>query len=156
VSLRFSHLGICVSDLAAALAFYRDALGFEPAAELEVKGEPSETLLQLRDLALRAVYLRRDGVTIELLHYDSPGHVGDGAPRAMNGLGLTHLSLRVDDLDALVGDLAARGTPILRQTRIDNPQLGARAIFVTDPDGTLIELVEASDARADDASGRSN
>ena len=29
-------------------------------------------------------------------------------------------------------------------TRIDNPQLRAKAIFVTDPDGTLIELVETS------------
>jgi len=150
--VRFSHLGICVSDLDAALSFYRDALGFETSGELEVKGEPSETLLRLRDVALRAVYLRRDGVTIELLHYASPGHVGDGAPRAMNALGLTHLSLRVDDLDAQVAQLAERGVPILRDTRIDNPALGARAIFVTDPDGTLVELVEARDrGRADPA-----
>lgn len=142
VSLAFSHLGVCVSDLDAALAFYRDALGFEPAHELEVKGEPSDTLLRLRDVALRAVYLRRDGVTLELLHYTSPGAVGDGAPRAMNARGLTHLSLRVEGLDALVADLEGRGFPVLRDTAIENPELGARAVFVTDPDGTLVELVE--------------
>jgi catechol 2,3-dioxygenase-like lactoylglutathione lyase family enzyme len=142
MSLRFSHLGICVSDLEAALRFYRDALGFEVARELRVKGEPSDTLLRLRDVELRAVYLRRDGVTIELLQYASPGHVGDGAPRAMNALGLTHLSLRVDDLAGLEADLSARGFAVLRDTRIDNPALRARAVFVTDPDGTLIELVE--------------
>jgi catechol 2,3-dioxygenase-like lactoylglutathione lyase family enzyme len=144
MSLRVSHLGVCVSDLEAALRFYRDALGFEVASELTVKGEPSETLLRLSDVELRAVYLRRDGVTLELLHYASPGHTGDGTPRAMNALGLTHLSLRVDDLAALEADLAARGFQVLRDTRIDEPSLRARAVFVTDPDGTLIELVETA------------
>lgn len=142
MSVRVSHLGICVSDLDASLAFYRDALGFEVTSELEVKGEPAETLLRLRDVALRAVYLRRDGLTIELLHYASPGHTGDGTPRAMNALGLTHLSLRVDHLDVTARDLTARGFRVLEDTAVDNPALHARAIFATDPDGTLIELVE--------------
>ena len=141
-SLRFSHLGICVSDLDASIAFYRDALGFEPAGDLDVKGEPGATLLRLPDVELRAVYLRRDGVTIELLYYASPGHEGDGAPRRMNALGLTHLSLRVDDLEGMLADLDARGVNVLRDTYIDNPSLSARAVFLIDPDGTLIELVE--------------
>lgn len=117
-----------------------------------MKGEPSATLLRLRDVVLRAVYLRRDGVTIELLHFASPGPLGDGEPRPMNALGLTHLSLRVDDLDARIEGLAARGVRVLGDTRIENPALGARAAFVTDPDGTLIELVEA---RGSDGAGGS-
>jgi catechol 2,3-dioxygenase-like lactoylglutathione lyase family enzyme len=140
--LRVSHLGICVSDLERSLAFYRDALGFAVESELKVDGEPSETLLQLRPVRLRAVYLVRDGVRIELLHYESPGHAGDGSPRAMNQLGLTHLSFRVEDLAAAAARLEAHGARVLRDTRIDNPQLRAKAVFATDPDGTLIELVE--------------
>ena len=140
--MRFSHLGICVSDLERSLAFYRDALGFEVESELHVDGEPSETLLRLQKVRLHAVYLVRDGMRIELLHYASPGSVGDGSPREMNRLGLTHLSLRVDDLEATVSRLDARGVRVLRDTRIDNPRLRAKAIFATDPDGTLIELVE--------------
>jgi catechol 2,3-dioxygenase-like lactoylglutathione lyase family enzyme len=140
--LRVSHLGICVSDLERSLCFYRDALGFELESELEVEGEPSETLLRLSPVKLRAVYLVRDGVRIELLHYAAPGSVGDGSPRAMNALGLTHLSLRVDEIDASVSKLAAHGARVLKATRIDNPRLRAKAVFLTDPDGTLIELVE--------------
>ncbi|HVH20747.1 MAG TPA: VOC family protein [Myxococcota bacterium] len=140
--MRVSHLGICVSDLERSLAFYRDALGFAVESELKVDGEPSETLLQLRPVRLRAVYLVRDGVRIELLHYESPGHAGDGSPRAMNQLGLTHLSFRVEDLAAAAARLEAHGARVLRDTRIDNPQLRAKAVFATDPDGTLIELVE--------------
>jgi catechol 2,3-dioxygenase-like lactoylglutathione lyase family enzyme len=89
------------------------------------------------------VYLERDGLRIELLHYAAPGHVGDGKPRAMNALGFTHLSMRVDGLDAAIAELAARGVTVLRDTRIEHPRLRARAVFVQDPDGTLIELVEA-------------
>ena len=48
-------------------------------------------------LMLDLVYLQRDGFRLELLGYAAPGPVGDGAPRAMNALGFTHLSFRVDD-----------------------------------------------------------
>ena len=140
--MRVSHLGICVSDLERSLAFYRDALGFAVESELVVEGEPSETLLRLSPVRLRAVYLVRDGLRIELLHYAAPGCVGDGSPRAMNALGLTHLSLRVDEIDASVAKLAAHGARVLRDTRIENASLRAKAVFLTDPDGTLIELVE--------------
>jgi catechol 2,3-dioxygenase-like lactoylglutathione lyase family enzyme len=140
--LRVSHLGICVSDLERSRAFYRDALGFAVESELEVEGEPSETLLRLAPVRLRAVYLVRDGLRIELLHYAAPGAVGDGSPRAMNALGLTHLSLRVDAIEESVARLAAHGARVLEDTRIDNAKLRAKAVFVTDPDGTLIELVE--------------
>lgn len=140
--MRLTHIGICVSDWERSLAFYTEALGFRHERDLEVKGEPNDTLLGLRDVELRALYLLRDGVCIELLHYASPGHVGNGAPRPMNALGLTHVSLQVEDLDAEVARLAAHGARVLADTRIENPDLGARAIFVTDPDGTRIELVE--------------
>lgn len=140
---RVTHLGICVSHLEASLAFYRDALGFEPVSELSASGPETSTLLALPDASLRAVYLRRDGLVIELLHYGSPGALGDGAPRAMNALGLTHLSLRVPDLDSAIAGLEARGVNVLHATRIHNRELGAKAVFVTDPDGTRIELVES-------------
>jgi catechol 2,3-dioxygenase-like lactoylglutathione lyase family enzyme len=80
-------------------------------------------------------------VRIELLHYASPGCEGDGSPRPMNRLGLTHLSLRVDDLDAAISRLEACGGRILRDTRIE-PQPGTRVVLATDPDGTLVELLE--------------
>lgn len=141
--LRLTHVGICVSDPERSLRFYRDLLGFALLSELSIAGEPSTTLLMLDDVELRAIYLERDGTRIELLHYASPGHSGDGQPRAMNGLGLTHLSFRLDDFDATLGKLAAAGVRILSASRIDIPAFEAHAVFITDPDGTLIELVQA-------------
>jgi catechol 2,3-dioxygenase-like lactoylglutathione lyase family enzyme len=139
---RFSHVGICVSDLERALAFYRDGLGFREVGRLDAAGDATETLLQLEDVDLCAAFLERDGVRLELLHYRWPAHRGSGEPRRMNALGLTHLSLRVDDLDAVAAKLEAAGARVLRGTRVRNDELASAAIFVTDPDGTRIELVE--------------
>jgi glyoxylase I family protein len=140
---RFTHIGICVSDWERSLHFYRDLLGFTYRSELQIAGEPTATLLQLPGVELRALYLERDGMRIELLHYAAPGHGGDGTPRAMNALGLTHLSFRVDNLAATRAALAAAGVRILDHTHIDIPAFDAAAIMIADPDGTLIELVQA-------------
>jgi catechol 2,3-dioxygenase-like lactoylglutathione lyase family enzyme len=144
---RFSHVGVCVSDLDRSLAFYRDGLGFIAVGRLEAAGDATETLLQLEDVDLSAVFLERDGVRVELLHYRSPAHRGTGEPRPMNALGLTHLSLRVDDLGAIVEKLESAGARVLRATRVRNDAFAADAIFVTDPDGTRIELVQSGSAK---------
>jgi catechol 2,3-dioxygenase-like lactoylglutathione lyase family enzyme len=141
--LRLTHVGICVADLDRAVRFYCDGLGFHLRSELEIAGEPAATLLRLTDVHLHAVYLERDGTRIELLHFRAPDPVGGDTPRAMNQLGLTHLSLRVDDLDATLADLRAVGARVLDASRIDIAAVEAAAVFITDPDGTLIELVQA-------------
>ena len=142
--LRFSHVGICVADLERSLAFYRDALGFREVSRLDVAGEAPETLLQLQDVDLEAVFLERDGVRIELLHYRSPAHRGSGDPRPMNALGLTHLSLRVGDLAAAIAALERAGARVLHATRTWNEELASGAVFAVDPDGTRIELIASS------------
>jgi catechol 2,3-dioxygenase-like lactoylglutathione lyase family enzyme len=136
---RVSHLGLCVAALAPALAFWRDGLGFRETGRLDVTGEAAARLLGLAAVALRAVYLERDGLRLELLEFSEPGHVGAPTPRPVNQLGFSHLSLRVADLDAALARLRAAGGRVLDETRIDAP---ARAVFVTDPDGTRVELVQ--------------
>jgi glyoxylase I family protein len=140
---RLSHLGICVADLERSLRFYREGLGFREVSALELSGEPSATLLGLPGVSLRARYLERDGARIELLHYPTPGALGDGRPRPMNALGPTHLSFRVEGLDAAVARLVELGGAALAGTRIENARARTQAVFVQDPDGTRIELVEA-------------
>jgi catechol 2,3-dioxygenase-like lactoylglutathione lyase family enzyme len=141
---RFSHVGICVSDLERSVAFYRDGLGFSEVHRLDVTGEAPETLLGLQDVDLDAVFLERDGVRIELLHFRWPAHRGSGEPRPMNALGLTHLSLRVDDLAAAIAAVEGVGARVLHATRTWNAELASGAVFAVDPDGTRIELIVSS------------
>ncbi|MCW5893105.1 MAG: VOC family protein [bacterium] len=139
---RLSHVGLCVRDLQRALRYYRDLLGFEPEHELHVMGQPTDTLLRLRDTDLRAVYLVRDGVRLELLQFASPPPPPP-RERTMHEPGLTHLSFRVADLPATLAALRAAGERVLEETVIHFPEWQSGAAFVLDPDGQLIELVQA-------------
>jgi len=139
---RLTHIGIGVTDLDRSLHYYRDLLGFTEEHALRVEGEPTDTLLRLRGTKLHAVYLSRDGVRIELLHFESPPAPAK-SPRVMNEPGLTHLSFRVADLQAVLTTLREAGERVLEETVLDFPQFQSAAAFVADPDGQLIELVQA-------------
>lgn len=139
---RFSHLGLCVRDLPRAHAFYVGGLGFRELSRLTTRGAETSRLLGLARVELEAVYLERDGLRLELLHYRSPGSEAARGPRPMNLAGLTHLALVVSDLDAVLATLSALGATPLPESRIESPQFSSRVSFVLDPDGTRIELVE--------------
>jgi lactoylglutathione lyase len=139
VSERFSHFGICVSDLDRSLRFYCEGLGFEPTV-LHNVGEEFGRLMEIDGVAVRSQFMRRDGLTVELLHYQTPGHVGEPVPRPLNELGLTHLNFRVDDVDAVAERLRALGGTVLEHTRTTfSPEMDF--VYCTDPDGTRIELM---------------
>ena len=138
---RASHLGLCVANLERSRAFYCRGLGFREVSELRVEGEAVDTLLELEDTRLHAVYLERDGLRLELLHFGSPPSPAAGQPGAMNQPGLTHLSFRVASLEKARERLEALGGRWQAATLTQNEAFGASAAFVLDPDGTRIELV---------------
>jgi len=143
VGLSVSHLGICVSDLDASIRFYCEGLGFTETAAHDV-GEEFAALMEVEGVRLRSRMIAKDGVTLELLGFDAPGVTGDGARRPMNQLGLTHLSLRVDDVEATAATIEALGGNVVRATRTTFP-LGATTLdflYCTDPDGVRIELMD--------------
>lgn len=140
--VRFGHLGICVTSLANSVPFYRDLLGFRPLTQVEVRGADADRLLGLKGVDQTTVFLERDGVRLALFEYRSPATAGSGEPRAMNELGMAAIMLRVDDLDATLAKAREAGVRVLDETRTDYPEYGSRLVFVTDPDGTLVELVE--------------
>ncbi len=138
-----THLGLCVSDLERSVAFYCDVFGFEEVGRLEPDVEPTSRILEIPDAKLQAVYLERDGWRIELLGFPEKGTVGGGTPHPLNRLGLTHLSFRVKNLDAFLERVTAAGGDVLRDGRIDIRDGAGGAVFVTDPDGLRIEVIDA-------------
>lgn len=133
----FNHLGQCVTDLARSRRFYEELLGFTVERELHPPDDPSSTLLRLpKPLGMTALYLRRDGLVLELLHF-----AGGNAPardRVMNEPGLTHISVSVDDVAGICARVADYGGQVLTDTDI------GFGIFIRDPDGQLIELLPMS------------
>jgi lactoylglutathione lyase len=135
--IAFNHLGHCVTDLARSRRFYEELLGFEVERELHPPDDPSSTLLRLpKPLGMTALYLRRDGLVLELLHF--AGGTKPARDRVMNEPGLTHISLSVDDVEGVCGQVPAYGGEVLADTDI------GFGIFIRDPDGQMIELLPMS------------
>ena len=130
-----NHTGICVTDLGRSRRFYEELFGFEVVRTLDVPDEPSDRLLQIQaPLGMTALYMVKDGFTLELLCFERDGNP---APRRrpLNEPGLTHLSFCVDDIH----DTAARAVELGGESLAET-DVGA-ALFVRDPDGQLIELL---------------
>lgn len=139
---QFAHVGICVSDPERSIRFYRDHLGFRPLTRLNVSDPSSAQLVQLEGLDLHSYFLERDGVRIELLHYVAPEHERGDVPRPMNRLGLTHIALRVSDLADMLERLEAGGVEIMHPTRVTNADFGSDVVYILDPDGLRVELIQ--------------
>ncbi len=143
MTMSVSHVGLCVSDVERSLRFYRDGLGFAEGPRFDVGSEFAPTLEVDAPVDVIAQYISRDGLTIELLHYTT-GKV-DGTPSsARNLLGFTHLSLLVDDVDAVATRLVELGGTVLESTRTrigGSDGAASDFLFVADPDGVRIELM---------------
>jgi lactoylglutathione lyase len=132
----FNHVGLCVTDMARSRRFYEEVLGFEYWREIE---PPDAMVSKLIDIAppigVTAVYLRQDAFVLELMHYADAGAHASASPRVMNEIGLTHISVSVDDIDATAAKAVECGGSVLEQTNI------GLAVMIRDPDGQLLELL---------------
>jgi lactoylglutathione lyase len=136
-NVAFNHLGHCVTDLARSRRFYEELLGFTVEREIQPPDDLSSTLLRVpKPLGMTALYLRRDGLVLELLHFASG--TKPARERVMNEPGLTHISLSVDDVDGVCSRVADYGGEVLADTDI------GVGIFIRDPDGQLLELLPMS------------
>lgn len=135
-----SHLGICVTDLERSITFYVDGLGFERAERHEV-GQAFAALMELDEVALTSQFVRREHLAIELLSFERPATTVAGR-RPIPTTGLTHLSFRVADLDASLRRLIDVGGTEIVGTRTELADGALRFVYLCDPDGTRIELME--------------
>ena len=133
----FNHIGLCVSDRERSRRFYEGLLGFTFWWDLELPDEGTEKLLQLdRPIGVRATYLVRDGFVLELIDYSKR----DVQPseRVMDQVGLTHMSLSVSDLAAVLAQVDAFGGSVVHETVTE------QFAMIRAPDGQLIELLPDS------------
>ncbi len=146
---RFSHIGVCVSDLVRAVDFYTNVFGF--AAGQLIGGQPNPRIdspdnivLGINEeLTVSSQFLRLDNQVIELLYFRKPVASGPSLARPMNQLGLTHLSLNVSDPDAVCRDVEIWGGKVLYETKAHFAfgENKGFLMFATDPDGTRVELM---------------
>ncbi len=131
----FNWIGLAVTDLERSRRFYEELLGFAYERSLVPPDEATSQLLQIEQpVNLTAVYLRLDGLVLELLNFNRDGNPA-ARSRPMNEPGLTHLSVNVPDIPAVLARVPEYGGTVLEDTDL------GMAVCIRDPDGQLIELL---------------
>ncbi|MDQ2981807.1 MAG: VOC family protein [Actinomycetota bacterium] len=113
------------SDVAATAAFYSDIL------RLRLLEDPDE---------LSAVFRLDDGGVLLLFDPDRSSAPGRPVPsHGATGPGHVALSVAPSSLDAIAAELHRRGIEIERELSWDE---GGRSLYVRDPAGNSVELIE--------------
>jgi catechol 2,3-dioxygenase-like lactoylglutathione lyase family enzyme len=131
------HVGTTVRDLERAVEFYTETFGLEVLDRFSVSGEAFATGVGVDGAEGRFAHIDGDGCRVELVEYDPEGE--PAAADAVNQPGGKHLGFVVDDLDAfydgLDDDVETVSEPQLSPT-------GTGILFLRDPEGNLVEVVE--------------
>jgi methylmalonyl-CoA/ethylmalonyl-CoA epimerase len=125
------HLAVAVADLEAAVAFYRDRLGFVETERRSIAGQKT---------GMDSVVMKAGALKVVLIKGSSPAsqvsrYVAEYGP------GVQHVAFAVEGIEAVVEDLKNRGLPFDTDI-IQAPGL-KQAFSKRDPvSGMMFELIE--------------
>ncbi|WP_425053407.1 VOC family protein [Psychromarinibacter sp. S121] len=143
------HVGITVPDHANAVAFLKAAFGAEEIlSQTDAHGGPFTAQDVGRMNGLRAgtrmmhvsILRLRNGANIEVFEIDRPGGTSE---TNISDLGISHISINVDDVDAVADAFTdAGGTLLSKPYDLGPPEDGPgnRGVFGRTPWGLLIEM----------------
>lgn len=132
--LQVDHIGIGVKDLAATKEFYKNTLGIEHLPEDEIVEEQK----------VKVSFFPCGDAELEFLESTTPdGPIGRFIEKNGGRNGIQHVALRVDDIEAAIADLKAKGVALIDE----KPRYGAggSAIAFLHPKatgGVLLELCQ--------------
>jgi len=138
---RMDHVGIVVDDLAAATEFFIE-LGLELQGGGTVGGSWVDRIVALDGVEVEFAFMQTpDGHgRLELIKFQSPPIAGPDPQAPANTAGIRHLAFVVDDIDAVVAGLRARGAELVGElVRYENSY---RLCYVRGPEGIIVELAE--------------
>jgi catechol 2,3-dioxygenase-like lactoylglutathione lyase family enzyme len=138
---RMDNVGIVVDDLKAAIAFFVE-LGLELEGEATVEGPSVDRVVGLDGVRSDIAMLRTpDGHgRVELSKFHAPAALSAEPNAPVNRLGVGRIMFAVDDMDAVVAGLRARGSELVGE--VVQYEDSYRLCYVRGPEGILIALAE--------------
>ncbi len=135
------HIGIVVEDLAAATEFFIE-LGLVLQGECTVEGRWVDRVVGLEGvLADIAMMQTPDGCgRLELTKFHSPSRQGENRLAPANTPGIRHIAFAVEDIDAVLVRLRARGAELVGE--LERYEDSYRLCYVCGPSNIIIELAE--------------
>ena len=121
-----NHVSFPVRDLERSVRFYRDVLGL--------------AAISRPDLPFPGAWLGGNGIQVHLIVPPEGAPLG-APPPSLNPLA-GHVAFTIDDYDAVVAALHGAGIETLEA----GSEIGQ--LWVRDPDGHLVELIQPRPARA--------
>jgi len=134
---RYDHIHLRTRNPQAVIEFYQKMFDAKAVEFVQSNG-------------IARVDLDLNGLTIFISEV-AEGAAIPSAP-ATPYLGLDHLGLRVDDVDAATAELKRRGATIMKGPVTIRP--GVRIAFVQGPDNVRIELLQRNVIEVSEAAGR--
>jgi catechol 2,3-dioxygenase-like lactoylglutathione lyase family enzyme len=138
---RMDHVGVVVDDLAAATAFFVE-LGLKLQGEGQVEGGWVDRVVGLEGVRAELAMMETpDGHgRLELTKFHAPAGRGCDRHAPANTPGIRHLTFAVDDIDAVVARLRARGAELVGE--VERYEDSYRLCYVRGPEGIIVELAE--------------
>jgi catechol 2,3-dioxygenase-like lactoylglutathione lyase family enzyme len=135
------HVGIVVDDLAAATGFFVE-LGLVLQGEASLEGRVVDRIVGLEGVRTEVAFMQTpDGHgRLELIKFHAPSNQGDNPHAPANTPGIRHIAFVVEDIDAVVAALLARGAELVGE--LERYEDSYRLCYVRGPEGIIIELAE--------------
>jgi catechol 2,3-dioxygenase-like lactoylglutathione lyase family enzyme len=128
-------------DLAAAMAFFVE-LGLKLQGEGTLEGGWVDRVVGLEGIRVEYAMMETpDGHgRLELIKFHAPSGRGGDRLAPANTPGIRHLAFAVNDIDAVVASLQARGAELVGE--IERYEDIYRLCYVRGPEGIIVELAE--------------
>jgi len=138
----FDHVTIVVKDVEAAKQFF-SLLGFIEDKSVVIAGQPFSAYMGVDGIEAEHVTLVLANVSprteVQLLKYRHPDPILDPAIANLTKLGFNHVCFAVEDMEAEVERLKAKGVRFRNEVMdFHNRKL----VFLLGPEGITVELAE--------------
>jgi glyoxylase I family protein len=145
IHAKFVHTNLIAKDWRRLVDFYQRVLGCTPVPpERNLSGRWLEDATEVAGAEIRGMHLRLPGYgdqgpTLEIFQYN---HQQERQETAVNRPGFAHIAFVVDDVQTARDAVIAEGGKSLGEVvSVDIPGAGmVTFVYVTDPEGNIIEL----------------
>src|SRR5262245_4770822 len=138
----FDHVTVVVRDVEAAKQFF-SLLGFKEDKTVVIKGAQFSAYMGVDNIEAEHVTLVLTNVSprteVQLLRYHHPNPLIDPAIANLTKLGFNHVCFAVDDLEAEVARLKAKGVQLRNEVMCFHNR---KLVFHSGPEGVTVELSE--------------
>jgi len=140
MKINLRHTGIVVKNLTESINFYCDLLGFKIIKQQNESGDFIDEILGVPNTEVITIKMKdNNGNFLELLDFKNPPKTAN--PITISSIGLTHIALSVENINALYKKLINNNIEFISKPKISKDGF-AKVAFCKAPEDIFIELVE--------------